>query len=128
MEQQKKKGETQLFSNLIYYPSHGYWKDFGEDFNQKLKPQMVDKEILGREDLKIDFHSFRHCLSHNLKGKIEDNTLTALMGHSLKKSMSAGRYGSDYPVDVLKEAIEKLDYGIDFTKIKKEVDMFSSFK
>ncbi len=116
VEQIKQKKGTRLFSRLNYYPETGYWKDFGDDFNEKLKVKMVKKELLDRKDLSIDFHSFRHNFSHSLKGKIEDRTLSAAMGHAIE-GMSHGRYGSEYPVEVLQDAIEKLDYKLDFSKI-----------
>lgn len=123
IEQQKEKGEKQVFSNLRYDENSGYWKDFGDDFNEKLKPQFVDEEILNNPRIQVDFHSIRHLFGHMLKEVINDNTLIYLMGHSLKGKMThdnygKGRHGEKYRVDVLKSAIEQLSYDIDLSHLE----------
>lgn len=124
VEQQKTNGEKQVFSNLRYDEKSGYWKDFGDDFNEILKPQFVSEENLNNPRLQFDFHSLRHVFSHMLKEVINDNTLIYLMGHSLKGKMShgnygKGRHGEQYRVDVLKDAIEQLSYDIDLSHLEK---------
>ena len=124
IERQKKQGEEQIFSNLRYDEKSGYWKDFGDDFNEILKPQFVDKETLENPRIQVDFHSMRHLFAYMLKDVINDNTLIYLMGHSLKGKLSHGNYGKGrhgemYRVDVLKNSLEQLEYDIDLSHLEK---------
>lgn len=125
VEAQKKKGEKQIFSNLNYYSDSGYWKDFGDDFNEKLKPQFVDKDYLNNDKFQIDFHSFKHLLSSKLRSYegIGETKIKYLSAHSLKGNLTFGRYGNsrhgeNYDVKDLQKVIEKMEFGsIDFSKI-----------
>lgn len=64
-----------------------------------------------------NFHSFRHTFITHLKHKqIDPFMIHELDGHTIK-SETMGRYGKRYrPEILLKEAIEKIDYGIDLYK------------
>lgn len=123
VKEQKRKGEKQIFSNLNYYPNSGYWKDFGDDFNEKLKPQFVDKDYLNNEKFQLDFHSFKHLLSSKLRGRVDNIQLTYLSAHSLRGNMTFDQYGKSrhgdkFDVEILKNSIEEMKYDdIDFTKI-----------
>ncbi|MCL7421608.1 MAG: tyrosine-type recombinase/integrase [Methylobacter sp.] len=65
------------------------------------------------------FHSFRHTLANELKQHRFPRELTeAIMGHE-NDSMSYGRYGKDYRVDVMFDAIKQVDFGLNHPKLKK---------
>jgi integrase len=87
-----------------HYPSR--W--FGE---YKLKCGVASK--------KKTFHSFRHTLIDNLKQKqVTDYIIAELVGHTIE-SMTMSRYGKTYSPELLyREAILKLDYGVDIMKMK----------
>lgn len=58
------------------------------------------------------FHSFRHTLANELKQKkVPLEVAQAILGHE-SDSMSYGRYGKDYRLDVMKDAILLVDYGL----------------
>lgn len=65
------------------------------------------------------FHSFRHTFITHLKHKqIEPYMLKELAGHEVEGE-TFGRYGKRYPAEILKEAIEKIDYGLDLRGLKR---------
>ena len=78
------------------------------------------KQGLGIDSSKKVFHSFRHTISDNLKQQmVTDSIIDELTGHAIKGE-SMGRYGKPYQVETLyKEAVLKLDYGIDLSHLKK---------
>lgn len=58
------------------------------------------------------FHSFRHTLANELKQRrVPLEVSEAIIGHE-GKSMTYGRYGKDYRVDVMFDAIKQVDYGL----------------
>ena len=67
------------------------------------------------------FHSFRHTFITHLKYKQVDRIMICeLDGHTVDSEY--GRYGKKYPPgQLLKEAIEKIDYGIDPCKYHRNV-------
>lgn len=89
-----------------HYPSR--W--FGE---YKISRGIVSK--------KKTFHSFRHTLINNLKQQqVTDYIIAELVGHTME-SMTMSRYGKNYNPELLyKEAILKLDYGVDILKLVKK--------
>ena len=82
------------------------------------------KEI-GIQDLRINFHSFRHTVRRELLDKeVRESVIDAIMGHS--NGNVSERYGRDadglsYSMHRLKPAIEALTYeNVDFSVIEKE--------
>lgn len=70
---------------------------------------------------KKDFHSFRHTFADGLKqADVADVKLYQLMGHSVEKNLSLGRYGKHFPAPELLEAVRLLDPGLAPAKIKRE--------
>lgn len=75
----------------------------------------------GAEDTgKKDFHSFRHTVGDFLKQSgVEPSVISELLGHSVD-SITLSRYGKRYSPRVLKkQAVDKLDYVIDLSHLKK---------
>ncbi len=72
-------------------------------FNISIKPQVTSspKKVL---------YSFRHTFATELKySKVDPLVISELMGHS-HSGMTMSRYASRYPISMLKEAIDTLDY------------------
>ena len=58
------------------------------------------------------FHSFRHCVANGLKqAGVEQLTISQILGHG-DQHMSTGRYGKDYQLPTLHEALCKLSFPI----------------
>jgi integrase len=61
------------------------------------------------EDDKIVPYSLRHTFATRLKyADVAESVLDELLGHKVEK-LSVGRYGKRYPVEKLREAVERLD-------------------
>lgn len=72
-------------------------------FNEKIKVKITtsSKKVL---------YSLRHTVATELKYKnIDSLIISELLGHA-HDGMTMGRYASRYPLEVLKEAIDKLDF------------------
>lgn len=88
----------------------GYSSLFGKWF-QRFNRQYITK------DKKKVFHSLRHSFVDNLKQTgVQEQLIAELVGHSTG-SITAERYGKRFNPHVLKEAIQKLDYGIDLSQV-----------
>ena len=105
VETLKTKGETRLFPELSQRRD-GYGQTVSKWFQRY-------KERCGIGEGKT-FHSFRHTYITHLKHKQVDSfMLHELDGHTID-SETMGRYGKRYTPDILlREAIEKIDYGLD---------------
>lgn len=91
------------------------------------------RKVVGIEDSRIKFHSFRHTARRELLDKeVNELLVDAIMGHSSGKVSE--RYGRDadgltYSMDRLKTAIENLSYeNVDFSQLKKNEYQVSRFK
>ena len=113
VKQLKDKRETRLFPDLKkhsgrygHYPTR-WFGTYKKNCGIKAPP---NKKV---------FHSFRHNLQDNLKQQlIQEKLVDELVGHVVEGE-SFGRYGKPYRVPVLyKEAILKLNYGIDLSHLK----------
>jgi integrase len=66
------------------------------------------KRRIGINDKKLTFHSLRHTFANELKqAGVSEHVIAQLIGHS-NSSITMGRYGKEYEVDNLSEAVEKL--------------------
>lgn len=64
------------------------------------------------------FHSLRHNFANGLKQQgIQEQVIAELVGHS-RGSITMETYGKEYEPRLLFEALQKLDYGIDFSSLK----------
>jgi integrase len=100
----KTKGETRLFPELPRRRD-GYGQTVSKWYQ-------LYKKRCGIADGKT-FHSFRHTFITHLKHKqVDPFMIHELDGHTIN-SETMGRYGKRYtPEILLREAIEKIDYGI----------------
>jgi integrase len=66
------------------------------------------KRKSGITDPKLTFHSLRHTFVNELKQQgVSEHVIAQLIGHA-NSSITMGRYGKDYDVEVLLSAVEKL--------------------
>lgn len=112
VEQLKKSGALRLFPELRNTHRGKYGHYVGRWFSSYLTKYGVKSET------KV-FHSFRHTFITHLKHKqVDTYMLQEIDGHSLSGE-TMGRYGKRYTPDILlKEVIEKVDFGLDLESIK----------
>lgn len=104
------KGEQRLFPEL-QKRRDGYGQTVSKWF-QRYKKRCG---IIGAKT----FHSFRHTFITHLKHKqVDPYMIHELDGHAID-SETMGRYGKRYPPAILLEnAVQLIDYGIDFRRLK----------
>ena len=65
-------------------------------------------DILGTRG--ITLHSFRHTVATKFKNaQVDESIAAALLGHSVN-GMTYGRYGKEYEIELLNEAMQKISY------------------
>ena len=110
----KKLGHSRVFWEL---PKRGdvYHKNVGRFFNDKY----LKKIGLKNERRSVSFHSMRHSIETHLTNQnVNPRFFDFLQGHS-QKGVSGNVYMKGITVDVLlKECVEKIDWGIDWKKLK----------
>ena len=108
---QRSKGETRLFPELKRQRD-GYSQAASKWFGRL-------REKIGITEEGKTFHSFRHTVGNTLKQKgIPYEKVAAILGHK-DESMTFGRYGKTFGVDVLRPVIEELDFSNVLGKVKK---------
>ena len=112
----KDKGDERVFNDLkllrgknIYHKSVGRW------FNEKYLKDIGLKD----GTRKISFHSFRHSIETHLTNKnVNTRFIDYLQGHS-QKGVGGDVYLKDInPQSLYEECVLKIDWGIDFNKLK----------
>lgn len=101
-----------LHKDLIFLNVHkkynelrGLFRDdyISKKFREAIKPHLTDNP---RKTL----YSYRHTLATQLKyADVNPIVISEILGHS-HEGMTLGRYASKYPLEVLKEAIDRLDF------------------
>lgn len=107
----KQKGCDRLFPELSYSnDGNGYARSIGE-FCSELFPKLGVRGTM---------HCFRHSVTTLLtQADVELPKVQALVGHESGKSVTEEVYGANqFTVQQLKTAIDKLDYGFDFSVIR----------
>ena len=67
------------------------------------------KREIGINDNRLTFHSLRHTFANELKqAGVSEHLIAQLIGHSIN-SITMSRYGKEYEVDKLSEAVETLN-------------------
>ena len=109
LEYVKKVKTKHIWHNLTFNDKNGYGHLFQKWF-QRINRKKITK------DPKKTFHSFRHSFTDNLKQKgISGQLISEIVGHSTD-SITMNRYGKSYNLEIMLEAINQLDYGIDIIK------------
>lgn len=89
----------------LHCTKYGWSKMYGKKFGWFLRKhaKIADKRKC--------FHSFRHSFSYKLKtAGVNDKLIAQLMGHA-NDNISTGRYGADYPVQMVYDAVSLIGYG-----------------
>ena len=110
----KKLGHSRVFWELPKR-SDVYHKNVGRFFNDKYLKQIG----LKNERRSVSFHSMRHSFETHLTNQnVNPRFIDFLQGHS-QKGVGGNVYMKGITVDVLlKECVEKIDWGIDWEKLK----------
>ena len=110
----KKLGHERVFHELTQVAGR-YSHNFGRFFNEKY----LKKIGLKNGGRKLSFHSFRHSVETICTNKnVNPRYIDFLQGHS-QKGMGGNVYLKGVKPDVLlKECVEKIDWGIDWEKLK----------
>ncbi len=110
----KKLGHERVFHELTQVAGR-YSHNFGRFFNEKY----LKKIGLKNGGRKLSFHSFRHSVETICTNKnVNPRYIDFLQGHS-QKGMGGNVYLKGVKSDVLlKECVEKIDWGIDWKKLK----------
>jgi integrase len=89
---------------------------YGHSFGQWFGRLKKRNGITGNKS----FHSFRHTVVTTLFEKdVPDNQISMLVGH-ITSGQTGGRYGKRFkPKMLFEKAVNKLEYGIDLTHLKK---------
>lgn len=88
-----------------YNQLRGLFRDeyISKKFREQVKPHLTNNP---RKTL----YSYRHTLATQLKyAEVNPIVISEILGHS-HEGMTMGRYASRYPLEVLKEAIDKLEF------------------
>jgi integrase len=79
----------------------------GRFFNR----QYLRKE-LGITNPKLVSYSLRHTVTTKLlHAGVSESLISQLVGHA-NNSMTSGRYGKEFPIELMAEALEKLDWSV----------------
>ena len=110
----KKLGHERVFHELTKRGNR-FQKNVGKFFNDKYLKKIGLKDG-GR---KVSFHSFRHCVETHLTNQnVNARFIDYLQGHS-QKGIGGNVYMKGIKPDVLlKECVNKMDWGIDWEKLK----------
>lgn len=90
------------------------WQNFKQDRYGKFSSAYTKrfgrfKRSAGINDPQLTFHSLRHTFVNDLKQQGEsEHVIAQLIGHA-NSSITMGRYGKDYYVEVLRTAVERLN-------------------
>jgi integrase len=102
----RKQGKQKLFHELPNSVEHGRGRNLGRWFNEKLLP------ALNLKTKELVFHSLRHTVVTQLvNAHVPDPLVKALVGHS-QQGVTYQNYFGGHTLQVLNEAIQKLDYSL----------------
>jgi integrase len=107
VEALKRSESPRLWMNLNRRDADGYGNAFGKWF------QRFNRTYITTDKGKV-FHSLRHVVADTLKQSgIQEIIISEILGHA-NDSLTMSRYGKRYQPKVLLEAMQFLDYGIQF--------------
>jgi integrase len=100
----RKRGAARLFENL-QLRRDGFGHSLSVWYGRYRQKHL--------QNSRLTFHGFRHTFTNALKDAlVPDAVIAELIGHA-HKGITMSRYGKSYNVKVLKEALEKLEYGVE---------------
>jgi len=110
----KKLGHDRVFHELTKH-NNKYQKSVSKFFNEKYLKQLG----LKNERRSVSFHSFRHSVETHLTNQnINPRFIDYLQGHSSKDTGANTYMKGIKPEVLLKECVQKFDWGIDWKKLK----------
>jgi integrase len=110
-------GHDRLWLNLTQ-STRGWHKNFSNWFLTTTHGKGFLRKYI-TEDHKKVFHSFRHTFDNELKQRmVATPVLHQIMGHA-GKDQSLDRYGKPYILKTCFEALNLIDYPVDFTPLKR---------
>ena len=118
----KIEDKDKLIWNLTKHKKNGYGHNVSKAFNNpKFKQEWISQERYNDDNIKLDFHSFRHTFITRLHiAGVEETIINFLTGHE-QNTQSQQTY-TQSSMKVLKKAIDKIDIqDIDFTTIKEAI-------
>ncbi len=102
---QRAFGSQRVFPELSCHKKHGYSAVPSKWF-ARLRNQLG----FGSEQLKKDFHSFRHTFANDLKQKaVMESLVGGILGHQ-SEGITFGRYGKDFRPEVLAPVVELIKF------------------
>ena len=116
----QKKGHERVFHELPLNPKKNtYHKNVGRFFNERY----LKKVGIKPSDRKLSFHSFRHSVETHLTEKnVNPRYIDFLQGHA-QEGVGGDVYMKGIPPEQLhKNCVQKIDWGIDFKKLKVRWD------
>jgi integrase len=111
----EKIGHNRVFHELTKIGSGRFQQNVGKFFNDRYLKKIGLKDGVR----KVSFHSFRHSVETHLTNQnVNPRFIDYLQGHS-SKDTGANIYMKGIKADVLlKECVSKIDWGIDWEKLK----------
>ena len=110
VEQIKSKGQLRLFPELKPFANS---EEYGILLSRWFSKY---RKKCGVNDSSKTLHSFRHTLLNGLKqAGVQLEIAQAIAGHD-GQSITYSHYGKDYKISVMKEAIDKADFGLNHPK------------
>ncbi|MCL7941265.1 site-specific integrase [Halomonas sp. ATCH28] len=90
---------SRVFPEFTYSKFNGYRGQYSKHFSYLLSKKL---------GIPKTFHCYRHTIANELKQQlVPENVIGALLGHTVG-TLTNNRYGKDYQVSVLKNAIEAI--------------------
>ena len=110
--EQKAKGETRIFPEEKRN-ARGEFDRYSKSFNRQRKKWGINST----GEIKKDFHSFRHSIKTVLRNKVDSSIADLIAGHSDGDPNKVYFHG--YDLDVLYDAVSKIQFDVDFDGIKR---------
>lgn len=107
------RGELALFPEV---PAHSAYGDQSSRFSKWYESDLRHFD-LGERRAKLTFHSFRHTFKRGLdRADVREDKKEEICGWARGKKTSR-RYGTGLEADVLKTAVDAVDYGVDLSHL-----------
>jgi len=104
----RERGQERLFPELERGGKH---KLFGYRFSKRFTDY---RRAVGLYEPLRDFHSLRHSFATNaINRRADANAVSAVLGHTFPGE-TLGRYFKGFKPEVVVDAVERVDYGIDY--------------
>jgi site-specific recombinase XerD len=111
-------GDQYLLYPYLIKSKNGYGKNLGYNFT-KHKQALITKN-----EAQKCFHSLRKNIGNHMKDKGYDLALRkTILGHSMIDDITETTYSGNFGLEFLKQKIDDLDFGIDFSLYQFRINM-----